>query len=109
MRESFPADGLAVVVGATGGVGGALLAHLAGERSFRGVVGLSRGGVPPLDLTSEEPIARAAAPAPGPAARGTGPELRLVGDATGFLHGGGLGPERSWHQLDPAHMARAFA
>ena len=33
----------------------ALLARLAGERSFRGVVGLSRGGAPPLDLTSRRP------------------------------------------------------
>jgi NAD(P)-dependent dehydrogenase (short-subunit alcohol dehydrogenase family) len=104
MLESFPADGLAVVVGATGGIGGALLAHLAGERSFRGVVGLSRDGVPPLDLTSEETIARAAAHVAS-----IGHELRLVVDATGFLHAGGLGPERSWRQLDPAHMARAFA
>ena len=38
MLESFPAGGLAVVVGASGGIGGALLARLAGERSFRGVV-----------------------------------------------------------------------
>ena len=104
MLESFPADGLAVVVGATGGIGGALLAHLAGERSFRGVVGLSRGGVPPLDLTSEETIARAAAHVAA-----TGHEPRLVVDATGFLHGDGLAPERSWRELDPAHMAKAFA
>ena len=104
MLESFPVGGLAVVVGATGGIGGALLARLAGERSFRGVVGLSRGGAPPLDLTAEETIARAAAHLAG-----TGRELRLVVDATGFLHGGGLGPERSWRQLDPAHLAKAFA
>jgi NAD(P)-dependent dehydrogenase (short-subunit alcohol dehydrogenase family) len=104
MLESFPGDGLAVVVGATGGIGGALLAHLAGERSFRGVVGLSRGGAPPLDLTSEETIAHAAAHVAG-----MGRELRLVVDATGFLHGGGLAPERSWRQLDPAHIATAFA
>jgi NAD(P)-dependent dehydrogenase (short-subunit alcohol dehydrogenase family) len=104
MLESFPAGGLAVVVGATGGIGGALLARLAGERSFRGAVGLGRGGDPPLDLTAEETIARAAAHVAG-----TGHELRLVVDATGFLHGGGLGPERSWRQLDPAHMAKAFA
>jgi NAD(P)-dependent dehydrogenase (short-subunit alcohol dehydrogenase family) len=32
-----------------------------------------------------------------------------VVDATGFLHGDGLAPERSWRELDPAHMAMAFA
>ncbi len=104
MLESFPAGGLAVVVGASGGIGGALLARLAGERSFRGVVGLGRDSVPPLDLTSEETIARAAAHVAG-----TGHEPRLVVDATGFLHGDGLAPERSWRELDPAHMAEAFA
>jgi len=104
MLESFPAGGLAVVVGASGGIGGALLARLAGEPSFRGVVGLGRGSVPPLDLTSEETIARAAAHVAG-----TGHEPRLVVDATGFLHGDGLAPERSWRELDPAHMAMAFA
>ena len=104
MLESFPAGGLAVVVGATGGIGGALLARLAGERSFQGVVGLGRDGVPPLDLTSEETIARAAAHVAG-----TGHEPRLVVDATGLLHGDGLAPERSWRELDPAHMAEAFA
>ena len=104
MLESFPAGGLAVVVGASGGIGGALLARLAGERSFRGVVGLGRDSVPPLDLTSEETIARAAAHVAG-----TGHEPRLVVDATGFLHGDGLAPERSWRELDPAHMAKAFA
>jgi NAD(P)-dependent dehydrogenase (short-subunit alcohol dehydrogenase family) len=104
MLESFPAGGLAVVVGATGGIGGALLARLAGERSFRGVVGLGRDSVPPLDLTSEETIARAVAHVVA-----TGHEPRLVVDATGFLHGDGLAPERSWRELDPAHMAMAFA
>ena len=105
MLESFPGDGLAVVVGATGGIGGALLARLAGERSFRGVVGLSQGGAPPLDLTSEETIARAAAHVAG-----TGRELQLVVDATGFLHGGGLGPggagasstPRTWRRPSPS-------
>src|SRR5215218_7260545 len=58
MLESFPAGGLAVVVGATGGTGGALLARLAGERALRGAVGLGRSGDPPLDLTAEETIAR---------------------------------------------------
>ena len=104
MLESFPAGGLAVVVGASGGIGGALLARLAGERSFRGVVGLGRGGVPPLDLTAEETIARAAAHVAG-----LGHAPRLVVVATGFLHGDGLAPERSWRELDPAHMAEAFA
>jgi len=33
----------------------------------------------------------------------------LVFDATGFLHGDGMEPEKSWRELDPAHLAHAFA
>ena len=64
---------------------------------------LGRHTVPPLDLLSEPSIAAAAEWA---AAQG---ELRLVLDATGFLHDGRFRPERSWRELDPAHMAHAFA
>ena len=35
--------------------------------------------------------------------------VRLVVDATGFLHGEGMQPEKSWRQLDARHMAHAFA
>jgi NAD(P)-dependent dehydrogenase (short-subunit alcohol dehydrogenase family) len=38
-----------------------------------------------------------------------GSELRLVIDATGVLEGDGCVAEKSWRQLDPAMMARAFA
>jgi len=34
--------------------------------------------------------------------------LRLAIDATGFLHGDGMMPEKSWRQLDPEHMLHAF-
>ena len=30
-------------------------------------------------------------------------------DASGFLHGDGLMPEKSWREIDPVHMQRAFA
>ena len=40
---------------------------------------------------------------------GTGTALRLVVDATGFLHGPDAMPEKSWRDLDPDRMARAFA
>ncbi len=36
-------------------------------------------------------------------------EVRLVIDATGFLHDEDFGPEKSWSQLDPDHLAKAFA
>ena len=35
--------------------------------------------------------------------------MRLVVDATGFLHDETQRPEKSWRELDPAQMARSFA
>ncbi|MET0427657.1 MAG: SDR family NAD(P)-dependent oxidoreductase [Microvirga sp.] len=101
---SFPPGGLAVIIGARGGIGGALLEALDGQAAFPEVLGLSRAGTPSLDLTDEASIAEAARHVAG-----TGKPLRLVIDATGFLHGPGAAPERSWRELDPAVMAHAFA
>lgn len=92
---------LAVVVGSGGGLGGALAAALM-ARGWS-VVGLGRGTVPALDLLDEGSIAAAAGHVAGLGVP------RLVIDATGFLHGAGFMPERSWRDLDPAHMAHAFA
>ena len=94
---------MAAVIGAGGGLGGALLAALEAEGSFGRVIGLGRSTQPPLDLLFEPSIAAAAAIVAGAG------ELRLVLDATGFLHGGGFSPERSLRALDPAHMAYAYA
>lgn len=94
-------DSMAVVVGAGGGVGAALVAALA-ESGHR-VAGFGRDTVPPIDLLDEASIAAAAAHV---AARGTS---ALVIDATGFLHDAKFKPERSWRDLDPAHIAHAFA
>ena len=91
------------MIGACGGLGRALLAALEAGGSFGRVIGLSRGTQPPLDLLSEPSIAAAAAIVTEAG------ELRLVLDATGFLHRGGFAPERSLRALDPAHMAYAYA
>ena len=103
-ESSFPPDGLAVIIGASGGIGAALLTRLEASGHFAKVIGLSRHSAPPLDLTDEASI-KAAAKAIGQHDH----PLRLVIDATGFLHGNGFMPEKSLRQLDPAHMAHAFA
>ena len=102
--EAFPSDGLAIVVGSSGGIGRALLGRLAAQPRFRAALGLGRSSSPPLDLTDEDMIAQAARHV-----RGLGAEVRLVIDATGFLHMDGFVPEKSWRDLDAAHMAKAFA
>ena len=69
-----------VVVGASGGIGAAMADAL--ERSGRAPVRLGRRTMPPIDLLDEASIEAAAAR--------VGDGLRLVVDATGFLHGEGL-------------------
>jgi NAD(P)-dependent dehydrogenase (short-subunit alcohol dehydrogenase family) len=101
---SFPEGGLAVVIGASGAVGSALLSRLREDDRFAEVVGLSRAKIPVLDLTSEKTIAEAAR-----RISSLGASLRIILDATGFLHGDGAIPEKSWQQLDAAYMAKCFA
>ncbi|NMG01614.1 SDR family oxidoreductase [Azoarcus taiwanensis] len=103
-HSSFPYDGLAVVIGAGGGVGAALCARLQATGHFADVIGLSRHSAPPVDLTDEASIEVAALHIGQ-----RNQALRLVIDATGFLHGNGFMPEKSLRHLDPAHMAHAFA
>ena len=89
----------AVVIGAGGGIGTAL-AELLEERGTA-VLRLGRGTTPRLDLLEEASIAACAA------ASGTG--LRLVIDATGFLHDDRFAPEKSLRAIDPVAMAHSFA
>ena len=97
-------ESCAVVIGASGGIGAALVERLTAEGGFTRIIALGRATTPPLDLTSEPSIAAAAAAvAARPGA------VRLVIDATGFLHGAGFAPEKSWREIDAAHMATAFA
>ena len=104
-EQSWPSpDALAVVVGAKGGVGGALLARLEQDDRFARALGLSRSSPLAIDIEDEASIASAAR-----AIEALGLELRLVVDATGFLHGAGFTPEKALNQLDPARLARAFA
>lgn len=103
LAAAFPAGGRAVVIGATGGIGAAVLAALENSSAFANVIGLSRAGPPPFDITDEPSVAAAAA------ALAEGPPVRLVFVASGLLHDGALQPEKALRQLDPAHMARSFA
>ncbi len=100
---SFPQAGVAVVFGAGGGIGGALVNAIKAAEKFKQVVSFSRSSTPSIDLLDEASLERAAAFA---ADQG---ELRLVIDATGFLHDDQQKPEKSWRQLDAANLSRAFS
>ncbi len=102
----------AVVFGASGGIGAALTAQLAADagcgRVFAGA--RSAGSVDAsdkvtpfaFDLADEQSIEAA---------------CRMIGEAgavdlaivaTGFLHGGGFSPEKTWRALDAAAMQQVF-
>ena len=103
-----PKGSLAIVFGASGGIGAALLAELQNTGGFAHVLGLSRQSSPALDLTDEHSI-RVAAQQVAKQLQSDDLALKLMIDATGMLHTPTHQPEKSWLQIDPTHMAQAFA
>lgn len=101
--ESFPNASVALIIGSSGGIGGALMEILTVSGHFESVLGFSRTTSPCIDLLDETSLEEAARFA---AAQG---EVRLVIDATGFLHDERQVPEKSWQELDAAKLARSFA
>lgn len=98
-------SGAAVVIGATGGIGGALAEALEEEGTFAIVhrFGRSLTGTGHLDLTDEATIAAAAARV------AAGPAPTLVVIATGLLHADEHGPEKALRDLDAEWLARSYA
>jgi NAD(P)-dependent dehydrogenase (short-subunit alcohol dehydrogenase family) len=110
--NSFEHGGCAVVVGASGGIGAALVATLADEPAFSTVFALSRGlcndsemdqrtRLGYINVTDEASITAAAERIASP--------IRLIIVATGFLHGGkNLQPEKTFRALDGAALLENF-
>lgn len=90
-----------VVIGASGGIGAAVVRALTASERFGVVHGLSRSGPDRLDLEDEESIVAAAARI------AQGPPLTLVFVATGVLQDGEE-PERSYKTLSAEHMLRDY-
>ncbi len=99
----FDRPARALVVGATGGIGRALAAHVASAGLDVVTAARSGGCDLVLDVTDEASIAAAAAGLAG------APPLRLVIVASGLLHDGTLRPEKTFRALDAAALARSFA
>lgn len=107
MRDGYKA----MVFGASGGVGAALVRALADDPRCAGVQALARkslASAPKItahsfDLEDEASICEAVrlASACGP------PDLAIV--ATGLLHDGHMQPEKTFRALDPALLAKAYA
>ncbi|MEO1090864.1 MAG: SDR family NAD(P)-dependent oxidoreductase [Pseudomonadota bacterium] len=113
MLDSFVADARVVVIGASGGIGGAFVDALSADP-----------GVGRIDACSRRPRASEASKVRHhaldldddgsldalDAALAEGGPLDLVIVATGALHDGGdLVPEKSWRQVERAGLERAFA
>lgn len=101
--NSLPQGYRALVVGASGAIGGALVQALHADPRCGHVHALSRSSDPPLDLTDEARIAAAAQ-----ALRAHGP-LHLVFCATGTLQVNGRLPEKRLADLDASTLAQAMA
>jgi NAD(P)-dependent dehydrogenase (short-subunit alcohol dehydrogenase family) len=108
MMTSFPDKSEAVVIGASGGIGAAITALLAADPQFETVHAFSRRKLEPkddcvrvghIDITDEASIEAAANTVTAP---------RLVFVATGLLHAGDQGPEKSWRSLDPDWLTQVM-
>lgn len=95
----------AVVIGASGGIGGAIADAIEEEAGFATVHRFSRSasGSAHLDVTDEASIAAAA----GVVAAGPPPSLVIV--ATGVLHDAAHGPEKALKELDADWLAQVYA
>ncbi|HUU73409.1 MAG TPA: SDR family NAD(P)-dependent oxidoreductase [Burkholderiales bacterium] len=100
--QSLPAGYKAIVLGATGAIGGAFVKALTDTPECDSVIGLSRHGEPPLDITNEESVADHAQ-----ALKPLAP-FHLIVDATGALHMDGVGPEKRIDDIQAERLMRAF-
>ena len=102
MMLSLPEGYRALVIGASGAIGSALLQHLQSDPRCTAVIGVSRQSSPGLDLLSEASIAACAQ-----ALAVQGP-FHLVVAATGALTVNGRGPEKRLDELDATHLLDAL-
>ena len=101
--QSLPPGYRALVLGATGAIGGALAAQLRADPRCALVQTLGRGSAPALDFNAPDSIAQAAQ-----ALRPQGP-WHLVLVATGMLHGPTGQPEKRLADLRVEHLTASFA
>ena len=100
--QSLPPGYRAIVIGATGAIGAALLHHLQADPRCALAVGVGRYTAPPLDLDDEASIAHAAQ-----ALQSQGPWHCII-HAAGLLHGTHGLPEKRLGQLNYAQMEATF-
>ena len=102
MMHSLPEGYRALVFGASGAIGQALVQVLQSDPRCANVWGVSRQSTPNFDLLSEASMAACAQ-----ALAAQGP-FHLVLDATGALTLNGRGPEKRLDDLDAAHLMNSL-
>ena len=101
--QSLPTGYQALILGATGAIGGAIAAQLQADPRCAQVLTLSRQSTPAIDFDQPDSIAAAAE-----VLRAHGP-WHLIVVATGMLTGPTGGPEKRLTELNATHLAASFA
>ena len=100
--KSFPQDFRALVIGASGAIGSALVARLQAKQKCAAVVGLHRQSLPRIDFERKETIAAAAQ------ALSRGAPFDFIINAAGVLHSNRFMPEKRFSDLNYAQMLETF-
>jgi NAD(P)-dependent dehydrogenase (short-subunit alcohol dehydrogenase family) len=100
--DSLPEGYRALVIGASGAIGSAMVQHLRNDWRCAQVMELSRSSQPPVDFDDEDSIATAADRLylPGP--------LHCIINAAGILHGEHGMPERRLDEMNYSRMQAVF-
>ena len=103
--QSLPSGYRALVIGASGAIGAAMVSQLQADPRCGQVLALGRGSKPPVDFAQESTIAAAAEYVRSQADFAP---LHLLVVATGMLHSPSAGPEKRLGQLNYAHLMASF-
>lgn len=102
MLNSLPDQFSALVIGGSGAIGQAMVAHLSASPRCASVQSLHRHSHPPIDFGNEASIAEAAQ------ALAAGPRFHLIINAAGILHTDQFMPEKRLADLHYAQLRATF-